>query len=92
MVDAEGRRVEREVPPNAGPASLLVSEVSDAVKKVRGDRVVGSIHRGRLWSVEAFVLNRIVLARLDCGPVDAEALLEAVAATGFAWQAVPVSG
>ncbi|MBW3666069.1 MAG: hypothetical protein KY394_00600 [Actinobacteria bacterium] len=91
VVDAAGNLLHDEVPPDAGPATLLVSKVTDAVKTVADGRVVGSVDRSALWQVEAFLINRIVLDRLGSGSVDAEELLEAVAATGISWAAVPGS-
>lgn len=89
IVAPGGTRLDGEVPPGAGPATLLVSRVTDAVKRVEPEGLIGgSVDRDRLWAVDAFILSRSVLEDLRCGPVDADALLDAVRETGIAWQVV----
>jgi hypothetical protein len=81
-----------EIPlPGAGPAILLVSEVTDAVKRVVGDRVVASVDRREAWMVEGMVLHRQVLDRLDGETLSTVDLLEAVRAAGFAWEVSPMT-
>lgn len=73
-------------------AAMVVSAVSDALKKVsvRGF-IEGSVDRSDVWSANAFVLSREVVERLEGDfprPVD---LYEAVAALGFEWTVSPTS-
>jgi len=91
MFDSSGGLLTNDVPRSAGPATLVVTPVTDAVKRVAEGRVVGSLERSGLWRVHAFVLNRIVLERLGTGAFEARDLIEAVVATGISWQAVPRS-
>lgn len=77
--------------PDAGPAVLLVSEVTDAVKRVVGDRVVASVDRRDAWMVEGMVLHRQVLDRLNGETLSTVDLLEAVRAAGFAWEVSPMT-
>lgn len=79
------------VPGDVGPAALLVSDVTEALKRVDGDVVVESVDRRTMWFVEAIVLNRIVLERLPPEDVSVEGLMEAVRSAGFAWQIRPIS-
>lgn len=89
VFDPGGRPLDLAVPPQAGPAILLVSGVTDAVKQVDDDGLIaGSVDRRRLWAVEAFLLNRVVLESLEDETLRTEWLLEAVPRTGFAWQVV----
>lgn len=89
IFDSSGDLLHDDLPRSAGPATLVVAPVTDAVKRVADGRVVGSIERSGLWRVHAFVLNRIVLDKLGRGAYEARDLIEAVAATGISWQAVP---
>ena len=89
IVAPGGTLLDWEVPPHAGPATLLVSRVTDAVKRVEPEGLIGgSVDRARLWAVDAFILNRVVLDDLRCGPVDPKGLLDAVRQTGITWQVV----
>jgi len=89
IFDPSGRVLHDDVPRDAGPATLVVAPMTDAVKRVADGRVVGSMDRSGLWRVHAFVLNRIVFDKLGSGVFEVRDLLEAVAATGISWQAVP---
>lgn len=89
IVAPGGTPLDWSVPPNAGPATLLVSTVTDAVKQVEANGLIGgSVDREQLWAVDAFLLNRMVLDELRCGPVDPPALIDAVRDTGITWQVV----
>jgi len=74
-----------------GPATLIVSEVTDALKRVddRGT-VVESLDRSQSWMVEAIVLSSSALAALS-GDMEVEDLLLAVPAAGFEWVVSPTS-
>lgn len=91
MFDPEGNILHGEVPADAGPATLIVTPVTDAVKTVEEGKVTGSVDRSRLWKVEAFLLDATILDQLGAGAIDADSLLDAVEATGIAWQLMPDS-
>lgn len=89
-VDRHGEIVEYSVPKDIGPATLSVSPVSDALKEVNdADNIVGSVDKNTVWSVDAIVLNSIVLSRLPDQTFTAEELIEAVREAGFVWQITP---
>ncbi len=79
------------IPPDIGPATLLVSPVTDALKTVFDGLVEGSLDRDSVWGVEAFALNRVVISKLDgdqeLSPLD---LHEAVSNLAFGWQVAPM--
>lgn len=90
--DKHGQVVDYVVPKDIGPATMSVSPVTDALKMVdEADRVVGSVDKSSVWSVDAIVLNSIVLRRLPDREYTAEELIEAVRDVGFAWQISPTS-
>ena len=92
MIGPEGDFREPRVPPNAGPATILVSSVTDAVKRVGDEGLIdGSVDRRALWAVEAFLLNRVVVEKLEPGTLHADALLKTVPRTGIGWQVVVAS-
>lgn len=88
--DEKGDPVDVDIPRTIGPAAFLVGPVTDAVKRVDG-HVVESLDRDRLWAVEAIVLNRVVLRRLDDRKMSVEELLETVRDLGYRWQVSPIS-
>jgi hypothetical protein len=91
--DVEGRTVEYKVPKDIGPAALSVSSVTDALKVVGEDgNLVGSVDKASYWSVDAIVLNVVVLDRLHGSSYTAEDLIEEVRSVGFSWQISPTSG
>lgn len=95
VVAADGELVEVDVPRDVGPAAVLVSEITDALKTVSDEGlVVDAPRREEVWQVEAFVLNRVVIEALD-PDVDnlaiPQGLLTAVEELGFGWQVKPVN-
>ena len=78
------------IPADVGPAALLVTPVTDAVKRLDGDEVV-SLDREGMWAVEAIVLNKVIVRRLDDMEVTAEELLDLVPEMGYTWQVSPIS-
>ncbi|MEX0863719.1 MAG: hypothetical protein WD269_02455 [Acidimicrobiia bacterium] len=86
VIDAMGNRIPDRVPTDLGPAALLVSPVVDALKRVWGDRVVGSIDRGQVLAVEGFVLDRDLLERLASEDVSVNDLIGAVTSLGYVWK------
>lgn len=91
MFDHQGNILDVEVPAGAGPATFIVTPVTEAVKAVEGGKVSGSVDRSKLWRVEAFLLNRIVVDKLENSSFTIDELLDAVDGTGISWQAVPRS-
>jgi hypothetical protein len=92
VFDGQGNPVARPVPQDVGPAALLVTDLTDALKRVDGaDRIVDSVDRTNMWSVEAIVLNSVALRRLEDAEFSVEGLIEAVRAAGLAWQIRPIS-
>lgn len=83
--DKRGNPLEIDVPGDIGPAALLVSPVTDAVKRLEGD-TVESVDRDQMWLVEAIVLNTVVLRRLGELEATPEELLAAVREAGYSWQ------
>lgn len=88
--DKQGEPLDIEIPASTGPAALLVSPVTDAVKRVEGDEVE-SLDRDQMWAVGAIVLTGAVLRRLDDREMTAEDLLDAVREMGYSWQISPIS-
>lgn len=88
--DGSGETFEVDIPGSIGPAALLVSPVTDALKRVEGG-VVESVDRDQMWEVEAMVLNRVVLRRLGEEEMSTEELMAAVRELGFRWQISPVA-
>ena len=69
-------------------AVLVVDEVTEAVKRVEGESVLGSVDRDELWAVKGIILDREVALALpdDLGsPAD---LIEAVTNAGYHWTTV----
>ncbi len=91
VVRPTGEPVDMEIPPNIGPATLLVSTVTDALKTVSEDGFVdGSLDREAVWGVEAFALNRVVVRRLEGGEMSALDLYRAVIGLRLGWQVSPM--
>ncbi len=89
VFDERGDLVDADVPTSTGEATLLVSPLTDAVKRIV-DGAVHSLDRDQMWVVEAVVLNRVVLDRLDHETMSIEDLLHAVSGLGYSWQVSPV--
>ena len=90
--DKWGHPVDIEIPDGLGPATMLVTEVTDALKEVDfADRITGSVDRADMWSVHALVLDGSVLEQLEGDEMSVEDLIQAVEATGVAWSVNPIS-
>lgn len=90
IFDKHGDVVQRVIPEDSGPAALLVSPVTDAIKLVGDDGLIEeSLDRDGMWSVDAIALSRAVLERLDDRDMSVEDLLVAVREAGFQWQVSP---
>lgn len=87
--DRHGEPVDIEIPGSIGPAAFLVTTVTDAVKRIDGDSVE-SMDRDQMWAVDAMVLNRVVLQKLN-GEMSVEALIAGVRELGYSWQISPSS-
>jgi len=93
VLGVDGELVDVEVPRDVGPAALLVSSVTDALKTVSEDGlVVDAPRRDGVWQVEAFVLNRVVVEALDSKVPVPGGLFDAVEELGLGWQVRPVGG
>lgn len=87
VVRPTGEPVDMKIPPGIGPATLLVSTVSDALKTVSEDGFVdGSLDRESVWNVEAIALNRVVVERLEGEVMSALDLYQAVVRLRLGWQ------
>lgn len=91
VVDAAGEIVYRGGVSEEGPALLITSPLTDAVKVVAGGLVHESLDRDILWSIEAFVLAREVVLALDESVSTPGELIEAVTNAGFEWRAISAS-
>jgi len=87
--DRHGGPVDIEIPGSIGPAAFLVTAVTDAVKKIDADSVE-SMDRDQMWAVDALILNRVVLRKLD-GEMSVEDLIAQVRELGYSWQISPIS-
>lgn len=90
VFDKTGAPVDVPCPAGAGPAMLVVSEMTDALKIVEEGHITGSVDRSQVWLVDAIVLAEEVLDTLD-DEVLAEDLIEAVRKAGYEWQVSPTS-
>lgn len=90
--DKHGDRVDYTVPNDIGPATLSVSPVTDALKTVDDvGNLATSGDKAAFWSVDAIVLNVVVLDRLPESVDSVEDLIEKVRQIGFTWQISPTS-
>ena len=93
FVRPTGEPVDMEVPPNLGPATMLVSSMTDALKTVSKDGFVdGSIDRDSVWIVEAFALSRAVVQLLEGEEMSARDLHGSVMGLQFGWQVRKLDG
>lgn len=87
VFDSDGDPMDLSVPPDIGPATLLVGPVTDAVKTTTPAGLVDrSLDRDDIWAVEGFALNRVVVDRLEAGVMSPDQLYEAVNALRLGWQ------
>lgn len=90
--DDRGQVLDIEIPRDIGPAALLVTPVTDALKTIDDvGNLIGSVDRSELWAVDAIVLNVVALDRLEDDEVSPEDLLQLVRDSGLAWQVRPTS-
>lgn len=87
LFDIAGTPFDLPVPRDIGPATLLVSPVTDALKTMSEDGlVVESLDRANVWSVVGYALNRVVLKKLDHVNMSPDQLYEAVVGLRLGWQ------
>lgn len=87
VVRPTGESVDMEIPPDIGPATLLVVAVTDALKTVSEDGFVeGSVDRDSVWKVEAIALNRVVVERLEGEEMSPLDLYRSVIRLRLGWQ------
>lgn len=91
VVDGNGEIVDRDELSDFGPAVLIASPVTDAVKVVDAGLVQGSLDRDALWAIQGFVLSREVLLALDDDLIHPGELISAVTRAGFEWQVISSS-
>lgn len=68
--------------------ALVVGRVSEAVKEVDGEVVVGYLNRDTMWAVEGFVLSADVTSVLPDEVESAASLIEVITGAGFGWSVV----
>ena len=71
-----------------GPAVLTVHEVTEAVKRIKDDVVVGPIDRDGLWEVKGFILDHEVVDLLPDQLESTADLIDAVKEAGYRWVTV----
>lgn len=92
LFDPYGETLDLPVPPDVGPATLLVGPIADAVKTMTpGGMVERSLDRDDIWVVEGYALNRVVIDRLEPVVMSMNELYEAVTALRLGWQIKPLS-
>ena len=84
-VTTGGTVVDVPVPPDVGPAVMVVKPVTDALKFGESGRLVASVDRDRTWAVHAFVLHRDVLGKLQSEQLTARELKAEVERLGIVW-------
>lgn len=86
VVDHNGLPLDRDLLPDDLPVpGLLVGPVTEAVKRVKGGRLIADLDRDTLWAVHGFVLDMTILDVLGDGQFSAFDLIGAVGAAGFRW-------
>ena len=82
--DPEGRPFDG-LPDDLPAPSLLVAPVSEAVKRVEGDRLAEDLDRSRLWLVRGIAVDRVVMESVPDGSYTMTDLIRQVEAAGHAW-------
>lgn len=89
---ASGERVGIPSDASFGPATLLVSAPSDALKTVSDrDFIERSVDRDDVWAAEAFVLQREVIEILEGEFRTPSDIYRAVTSLGYEWIVSPTS-
>lgn len=69
-------------------AVLVVDEVTEAVKRVEGEGVLGTVDRDELWTVKGIILDREVVLGLPDDLATPADLIGAVKNAGYHWTTV----
>ena len=64
---------------------LLVTPVSDAVKRLDGDRLAEDLDRSQMWLVGGIAVDGSTIDSLPDGPMEIGELIELVAGAGHNW-------
>lgn len=89
LIDNSGQPYQVDsLPDDASVPSLVVGEVTEAVKRVETGTVVQYLNRDALWAVEGFLLDRNVIDSLPDDVDSSERLIDAVGESGFEWHVV----
>jgi len=87
LFDSRGDPIDILVPPDIGPATLLVGPVIEALKTTTSDGLVDqSLNRDDIWAVEGFALNRVVVDRLESSVMSPREIYDAVSNLRYGWQ------
>jgi hypothetical protein len=78
------------LPPKLAVPGLVVRVVTEAVKRVEGDRLVGDLDRDGLWAVLGFILDEDVVSSLGDRDYTTAELIRAVESAGYRWQPTPL--
>ena len=88
-IDADGRVIDA-APDDVSLPSLLVAPVSDAVKKMEGDRLTEDLDRSQLWSVRGIAVDRLVMESVPDGSFTMAELIQQVESAGQVWSTTPL--
>jgi hypothetical protein len=77
-----------ELPDETPVPSLVVGQVTNAVKQAESGMVARYLDRDTLWAVNGFVLDGDTVASLDESVDSPVRLIEAVREAGFEWHTV----
>ena len=92
LFDSKGVALAATVPPDIGPATLLVAPVTDALNTTTSAGLVDqSLDRDDIWAVKGYALNRVVVDRLESSTMTPRQLVEAVSKLRFGWQGKAMS-
>lgn len=86
VVRPDGEILNMAIPKDIGPATLMVSPVTDALSRSEGGLLVEPVDRSKVWNVEAFAVNRVVVRRLTAKQLSAAELYETVTGFRLSWQ------
>jgi len=89
VVDNSGRPLTTDGLPDDAPIpSLIVGQVTEAVKQVGDGMVTRYLNRDVLWAVKGFVLGHDVIGGLPDDIDSPERLIDAVREAGHEWHAL----
>lgn len=92
VFSADGEILAGGVPDSFASATVLVADVTDALKSISLEGLVqGTIDRGSVARLEAFVLSAETLRMLEDDDLDPAGLIRAVSDLGVEWGVAPAS-